>query len=65
MLLLGGKKNHTHTHKKSAKVLQENSLPYLEWDQNGFPIKTWEDPHTSVTAVTLDSAQSLVLGRTK
>lgn len=64
MLLLGGKKT-THTQKKSAKVLQENSLPYLEWDQNGFPIKTWEDPHTSVTAVTLDSAQSLVLGRTK
>lgn len=31
--------------KKVAEVLQKDSLSYVECDQNGFPIKTWEDPH--------------------
>lgn len=30
-----------------AKVLQKDSLSSLESYQNGFPIKTWEDPHVS------------------
>lgn len=51
--------------KESATVLQKNSLSYWECDQNRFPIKTWEDPLTSAITRTLDSAQSLVLGRAK
>lgn len=33
--------------KKISQSIQKTSLSYLECDQNGFPIKTWEDPPVS------------------
>lgn len=59
------KKEQKQTKSNQPRDSKKNSLSYLECDQNGFPIKAWEDPLTSVTTRALELSTILSLRKSK